>query len=107
MLFVDLRHEGGGWRESVIDEDKDSLLRFKLNSLADHVHELPDSKISRNQVLFLVNVCDVRSGCFLSDDRNAIRVLLKNNEARWKKIHTHTHTKHTHTKHTKHTLSTH
>lgn len=37
--------------------------------------ELSDSKVSRNQVLLLVNVRDVRAVGLFADDRDSVRVL--------------------------------
>lgn len=47
MLFVDAAHERGSWREDLINEDEDSLLRGELYALADHIDKLSHGKVGR------------------------------------------------------------
>lgn len=68
MLFVDAAHEGGSWRQDLVDEDEDGLLRRKLNALADHVDELSNGEVAGDQVLLLVDGGDVRLLDLLADD---------------------------------------
>lgn len=45
MLLIDGAHEGSGWRQDLVNEDEDGLLRRKLDTFPDHVDELPHSEI--------------------------------------------------------------
>lgn len=45
VLLIDGAHEGSGWRQDLVHEDEDSLLRCKFDAFPDHVHELPHGKI--------------------------------------------------------------
>ena len=45
MLLIDSAHEGGGWRQDLVNEDEDSLLWCELDTFPDHVDELPHSEI--------------------------------------------------------------
>jgi hypothetical protein len=68
VFLVDGGHERGGRREDLIDEDEDGLLGRELDALADHVHELSDGEVGRDQVLLLVDGRDVRLLHLLADD---------------------------------------
>lgn len=68
VLLVDAAHEGGSRGKDLIDEDEDGLLGGKLDALADHVDELANSKIGRDEVLLLVDGSDIRFLDFLADD---------------------------------------
>lgn len=68
MLLVDGGHQRGGRREDLIDEDEDGLLGRELDALADHVDELPNGEVGRDQVLLLVDGRDVRLLHLLADD---------------------------------------
>ena len=60
VFFVNAAHErGGGWQD-LIDEDEDGLLGRELDALADHVDELTDGEIGRDEVLLLVDGRDIR-----------------------------------------------
>ena len=50
MLLVDGAHEGSGWRQDFVDEDKDGLLWRELDTFPDYVHELSHSEILRGAV---------------------------------------------------------
>ena len=76
MLLVDAAHEGSGRRKDLINEDEDGLLGGELNALADYVDELTDSKVGGNEVLLLIDRCDIRLLDLLADDWNAVGVLL-------------------------------
>ena len=76
MLLVDTAHERGSRWQDLIDEDEDGLLGGELNALADHVDELTDSKVGGNEVLLLIDRCDIRLLDLLADDWNAVGVLL-------------------------------
>ena len=45
MLLIDSTHEGSGWGQHLVDEDKDGLLWRELDTLPDHVDELSHSEI--------------------------------------------------------------
>ena len=45
MLVIDTAHERSSRWQHLIDEDKDSLLWAKLDSLPDHIDELTDCQI--------------------------------------------------------------
>lgn len=76
MLLVDTAHERGSRWQDLIDEDEDGLLGGELNALADYVDELTDSKVGGNEVLLLIDRCDIRLLDLLADDWNAVGVLL-------------------------------
>lgn len=60
VFFVNAAHErGGGWQD-LVDEDEDGLLGRELDALADHVDELTDGEIGRDEVLLLVDGRDIR-----------------------------------------------
>lgn len=82
MLFVDTAHEGGGWGQDLVDEDEDGLLRRKLNALADHVDKLSNGEVAGDQVLLLVDGCDVRLLDLLADDLCCHDVSMKSPAAR-------------------------
>ena len=68
MLLVDAAHKSGcGWKH-LIDEDEDGLLGRQLDALANHVDELADSEVRRDQVLLLVDGGNVRLFNLLADD---------------------------------------
>lgn len=79
LIFVFLingGHHCSCGRKDIFHKDKNSLLSAKLYSLTNDIHKLPHSQISRNQVLFLVNVRNVTSFSLLHNNRYSIRVLL-------------------------------
>lgn len=45
VLLIDGTHQRGSWGKDFIHEDKDRLLRCKLDALSDNVDELADGKI--------------------------------------------------------------
>ena len=67
MFFIDAAHECRGWWQDLIDEDEDGFLRRQLNPLANHVDELADGQVGRDQVLLLVDGRDVRLLDLLAD----------------------------------------
>jgi len=67
MLLVDTAHERSSRRQDLIDEDEDGLLWRKLDALADDIDELADCEICGDQVLLLVDGCDVGLLDFLAD----------------------------------------
>lgn len=48
VLLVDRRHECGGRRQQLIDEDEDGLVGGQLDALADDVDELADGEVGRD-----------------------------------------------------------
>ena len=59
VLFIDAAHESSGRWKDFINENEDSLLRRKLNPLADHVDELAYGEVCGDKVLLLVDSSDV------------------------------------------------
>jgi hypothetical protein len=59
VLLIYRAHESSSRRQDFVDEDEDSLLRRQLDTLADNVDELTDGKVGGNEVLLLVDGCDV------------------------------------------------
>jgi hypothetical protein len=59
VLLVYRAHERGCGRQDLINEDEDGLLRRQLNALADNVDELADGEVGGDQVLLLIDGCDV------------------------------------------------
>jgi len=68
VLLVDAAHESGGWWQNLIDEDEDGLLWRQLDALADNVDELANGEICWDQVLLLIDGCDIRLLDLLADD---------------------------------------
>lgn len=68
VLFVYRAHKSGCGGQNLVDEDEDGLLRRQLNALADNVDELADGEVGRDQVLLLVDGCDVRLLDLLADN---------------------------------------
>lgn len=68
VLLVDGRHQRGGWREDLINEDEDGLIGGQLDALADDVDELADGEVCWHQVLLLVDGGDVALLNLLADD---------------------------------------
>lgn len=50
VFLIDRTHQCCGRRQHLIDEDEDRLLWRKLNSLPDHIYELPNGQILRGIV---------------------------------------------------------
>ncbi len=65
-----------GWWQNVVDEDEDGLLGAQLDSLSDHVDELPRREVARHQVLLLVDVRNVAPASLLDNDGDPVWVLL-------------------------------
>ncbi len=74
VLLIDAAHEGGGWRQDLVDEDEDGLLRGQLNALPDDVDELADGEIGWYQVLLLVDGRDIALLDLLANDLERERV---------------------------------
>lgn len=68
MLIVDTAHECSSRWQDLIDEDEDGLLWAELDSLADNIDELANCQIGGDEVLLLVDCCDVGLLDFLTDD---------------------------------------
>lgn len=81
MLLVDVTHLHRCWRQFIVDENENRRVRTQLDALANHVDELTDRQIGRDEILFLVNVSDRRLFALLCDDRNSVRVLEANSGA--------------------------
>jgi hypothetical protein len=73
VLLVDAAHEGCSGGKDLIDEDEDSLLGGELDALSDHIDELANGEICRDEVLLLVDGSDVRLLDFLADDLSRVR----------------------------------
>lgn len=67
MLFIDAAHERSCGRQHLVHEDEDGLLGRKLDTLADHVNELPDGEVCWYEVLLLIDGSDVRLFDLLTD----------------------------------------
>ena len=68
VFLVDGAHESSGWRQDLVDEDEDGLLRAQLDALPDDVDELAHGEVGRYQVLLLVDCGDVRLLDLFADD---------------------------------------
>ena len=67
MLLIDRAHQGGSWRQDLVDEDEDGLLWAELDALADDVDELANREVGGYEVLLLVDGGDVRLLYLLAD----------------------------------------
>jgi hypothetical protein len=68
VLLVDARHQGGGRRQDLVDEDEDGLFGAELDALADDVDELAHGQVGGDEVLLLVDGGDVRLFDLFADD---------------------------------------
>lgn len=68
VFLVDAAHQSGRRGQDLVDEDEDGLLGRQLDTLADHIDELAHGQIGRDQVLLLVDGCDVGLFDFLAND---------------------------------------
>lgn len=68
VLLVNAAHEGSGRRQDLIDEDENCLLGRELDTLADDIDKLSYGKVGRDEVLLLVDGCDVRLLYFLANN---------------------------------------
>jgi hypothetical protein len=59
MLLIDTAHQSSGGRQCIIDEDEDGLLWRQLDALPDHIDELADRQVCRDQILLLVDSSDI------------------------------------------------
>lgn len=76
MLLVNGRHQRGGGRQHLVDEDEDCLLGGELDALADYVDELAYGEICGDKILLLVDCRDVGLLDLLADDGDAVAVFL-------------------------------
>uniref|UniRef100_A0A7S0DNS9 Uncharacterized protein n=1 Tax=Amorphochlora amoebiformis TaxID=1561963 RepID=A0A7S0DNS9_9EUKA len=74
MLLIDLGHHSTSGREGIVYKDEDGFLRRQLNALSDHINELADGEIRRDQVLLLVNVDNIALFGLFTDNGNSIRI---------------------------------
>jgi hypothetical protein len=72
VLLVYRAHQRSRRRQDLVDEDEDGLLRRQLNALADHVDELADCQVGRDEVLLLVDGRNVRLLDLLADNLAAV-----------------------------------
>ena len=59
MFLVYRAHETRRWRKHLIDKDENGLLRRQVDAFADDIDKLADGEICGNQVLLLVDRCNV------------------------------------------------
>ena len=67
MLLVDTAHQSCRWRQDLIHEDENGLFGAKLDALSDHIYELADGEICRDQILLFVDGGDVGFFDFFAD----------------------------------------
>lgn len=68
VLLVNAAHESSSGRQNFIDENEDGLLGGELDALADDVDKLADGQIRGDQVLLLVDGCDIALLDLFADD---------------------------------------
>ena len=73
-VLVDEGHGRGG-RRHVVDVDEDGGLRAEADAFPNDVHELAHGEVGRDEVLLLINLCDVGPRRLFDDDGNTIIVL--------------------------------
>lgn len=59
MLLVDGRHQSGSGRQHLIDEYEDGLFGRQLDAFPDHVDELAYGEVGGDEILLLVDGCNV------------------------------------------------
>ena len=67
VLLVDRAHQRSSRRQDLIDENEDGFLGTELDALADDVDELAHCKVGGDEVLLLVDGCNVRLLHLLAD----------------------------------------
>lgn len=55
MLGVNLVEDGRRRREDIVNKDEDGLLRRQFNSLPNHINELSNCQITRDEIFLLIN----------------------------------------------------
>jgi hypothetical protein len=68
VLLVDAAHERSGGGKNLIDENEDGLFGGELDALADHVDELANGEVCRDEIFFLVDSRYIRLLDLLADD---------------------------------------
>jgi hypothetical protein len=76
VLFINTAHQGRSWRQDLIHEDEDGLLRRQLDALSNYIYELANREICRDEIFLLVDSRNVGFFYFLADDGDAVRVFL-------------------------------
>lgn len=74
MFIVHRRHQRGGRRQCLVDEDEDGLVGRQLDSLADDVDELAYGQIRWDEIFLLVNSSDITLFDFLADNLKSKQV---------------------------------
>lgn len=59
MLFVNAAHQRCSRRQDLINENEDGLLWGELYALADYIDELAHGEVGGDQILLLVDGCDI------------------------------------------------
>lgn len=72
MFLVHRRHQRGGWRQRLVDENEDGLIGGQLDALANDVDELAYGQIRGDEVFLLVNSGDVTLLDLLTDNLEEI-----------------------------------
>lgn len=73
MLLINTAHKSGCRWQDLIDKDENGFLGGQLDALSDHVDELANGEICRDQVLLLVDSSNVRLLDLLADDLSIAR----------------------------------
>jgi len=76
VLLINAAHQGRSWRQDLVHEDEDGLLRRQLDALANYVYELANREICRDEILLLVDSRNIRFFDLLADDGDAVRIFL-------------------------------
>ena len=74
LLLVHRRHKGGVRWDSIGAEEEQGLLGRELNPLSDDVVKLPDGKIGRYKIFFLVDFGNVAPIGLLANHGNPVGV---------------------------------
>jgi len=76
VLGVQVRHVRSVRRDTVADEQEDSLLGLQHHALPHHEHKLSNSQIRRYEKLVLVEIRDIAALYFLANHGQAVGVPL-------------------------------
>lgn len=82
VFLINTAHQRSRRREDLIDEDEDSLLRGKLDALADDVDKLADGEVGGDEILLLVDGGDVGFFDLFADYLNGAFVVRAVTESR-------------------------
>jgi len=84
---INLTNHFAAWRNGPVDEEKDGLLCWQVESLANNVEELADIEVTRDKILLFVDVVQGHTLlAFLQNHRDPIGKLLQDSLRPWDRL---------------------